>query len=281
MPARQTHRVEQVSFGSPRFRSAEFGGLLVTDAEFPPCARLCAHIHDRTCVATTLSGRFDSRMGGRSHWSSPSMVLTEPAEERHENEFGGSGARILVIQPDSRRLETLRPVSSFLTRINHFGDVQIGLIARRLVSELARPDAVTPLVVEALALELLAIGARRYSTGRAQVAPPRWLERVRERLHDAFPDPATLAELGQVAGVHPAHLTRAFRRQFGRSVGAYQRDVRLDWAARQLEAAAPLAAIASSAGFADQSHFTRAFKRRFGRTPGAYRRLVRDRTSDR
>ena len=281
MAAHHQHRVEQVSFGSPHFRTVEFGGLLVTDAEFPPGARLCMHVHDRTCVATTLAGRFDSRIGGRSHWSLPSMVLTEPAEERHENEFGASGARILIVQPDSRRVETLRPVSDFLTRIHHFGDLQIGLIARRLVGEIARPDAVTPLSVEALALELLATGSRRFSRRESVGAPPRWLERVRERLHDAFVDPPALSDLAVIAGVHPAHLTRAFRRQYGVSVGAYRRDVRLDWAARQLESDEPLAVIASSAGFADQSHFTRAFKRRFGRTPGCHRQLTRDRSVSR
>ena len=85
-------RVEPITFGSPRFRSIEAGGLLITDAIFPPGERLCAHVHERTCVATTLDGSFDSRMRGRSHWSRASMMLTEPAGERHENVFGQRGA---------------------------------------------------------------------------------------------------------------------------------------------------------------------------------------------
>jgi AraC family transcriptional regulator len=271
MPRTEAHRLELVTFGSPRFRTVEAGGLLVTDAEFPPGARLCTHVHDRTCVATTLDGRFDSRMDGRSHWSKPSMVLTEPAEEKHENTFGTAGARILVIQPDGRRLECFRPFSGFLDRINHFGDVQVGLLARRLVAEIGAPDAVTPLAVEALGLELLAVAARRFAPDTVEARTPPWLERVRERLHDAFDDRASLTDLAAMAGVHPGHLTRAFRRHYGRSVGAYQRAVRLDWAAGQLTAGAPLAAVSSNAGFADQSHFTRAFKRQFGRTPGQYR----------
>jgi AraC family transcriptional regulator len=271
MPSREAHRVELVTFGSPRFRTIEAGGLLVTDALFPPGARLCTHVHDRTCVATTLAGRFDSRMHGRSHWSRPSMVLTEPAEERHDNAFGTTGARVLVVQPDGRRLECFRPFTGFLDRINHFGDVQVGLLARRLIGEIAAPDAVTPLAVEALGLELIAVAARRFAPAKAASAPPRWLERVRERLHDAFDQPASLSHLAAIAGVHSGHLTRAFRRHYGQSVGAYQRAVRLEWAAGQLAAGEPLAVVAASAGFADQSHFTRAFKRQFGRTPGQYR----------
>jgi AraC-like DNA-binding protein len=104
-------------------------------------------------------------------------------------------------------------------------------------------------------------------------SPPRWLARVRERLHGALTDPVSLDELATIAGVHPGHLTRVFRRYYGRSIGAYQRDVRLDWACRRLTGTAdPLAAIASAAGFADQSHFTRVFRRRFGCTPGAWRK---------
>src|SRR5687767_9246725 len=112
-------RLEPISFGSPRFVSVEAGGLLITDAMFPPCERLATHIHERTCVATTLDGSFDSRMRGRSHWSRRSMLLTEPSGERHENVFGTAGAHVLVVQPDPRRVELLRPFTRFLDSINH------------------------------------------------------------------------------------------------------------------------------------------------------------------
>jgi AraC family transcriptional regulator len=98
---------------------------------------------------------------------------------------------------------------------------------------------------------------------------------VRERLHDGFAEPAALTGLAAMAGVHVGHLTRMFRRHYGRSIGAYQRAARVEWAARRLAAGEPLAAIAAGAGFADQSHFTRAFKRHFGSTPARYRAALR------
>jgi AraC family transcriptional regulator len=263
-------RIEPITFGSPRFRSVETGGLLITDALFPPGERLCAHVHERTCVATTLEGTFDSRMRGRSHWSRASMLLTEPAEERHENLFGPGGAHVLVVQPDSRRVELLRPFTRFLESINQLADPRAGLLARRISVEIARPDDLTPLTAEALGLELLAVAARQFTAAPRCV--PAWLARVRERLHDGFADAPTLDALARIAGVHPGHLTRMFRRHYGRSVGAYLRDVRLEWTARRLATTEdPLIAIAAAAGFADQSHFTRTFKQRFGCTPGRYR----------
>ena len=264
-------RVEPITFGSPRFQTIEAGGLLITDALFPPSERLCPHVHERTCVATTLDGGFDSRMRGRSHWSRASMLLTEPAGERHENRFGTTGTHVLVVQPDARRLELLRPFTRFLDSINHFCDPQIGLLARRLSVEIGRPDDLTPLVSEALALELLTVAARRFEPARSE-AVPLWLARVRARLDEGFVDRPTLEELSRIADVHPGHLTRTFRRHYGRSIGAHLRAVRLEWTARRLAASdEPLIGIAAAAGFADQSHCTRAFRQHFGCTPGQFR----------
>lgn len=270
-------RVEPVSFGSPRYTSIEVGGLLVTHAIFPPRERLCAHVHDRTCVATTLRGRFASGMRGRSHWSRPSMVLTEPAGERHDNVFGASGAHVLVVQPDVARCEVFRPFNRFLDSINHFHEPTIGVLAQRMSVEIAHPDDVSPLVIEALGHELLATAARRLAPRRTETPAPQWLIPVRERLHDSFAEPITLADLAAIAGVHPAHLARMFRRHYRCSVGAYQRELRLEWTAERLALGdESLAEVAARAGFSDQSHFTRAFKQRFGFTPGEYRARARE-----
>ena len=267
--------VEPISFGSPRFVSAEAGGLLVTDATFGPDLRLPPHVHDRTCVATTIEGSFDSHMRGRSYWSSQSMVLTEPAGERHANRFGPRGARVVIVQPDAGRAELLRPGAGLLDSINQLLDPTVGVLARRLATELTQRDAAAPLALEGLALELLALTARLPHTGRSN-SVPRWLCRVRDRLHDELGSTPTLQTLAALAGVHPAHLTRAFRRHFSRSIGEYLRDRRLEWAAGALaESDEPIADVATAAGFADQSHFTRRFRLRFGCTPARYRRSTR------
>ena len=91
-----------------------------------------------------------------------------------------------------------------------------------------------------------------------------------------MPGVTTLSQLAEAVGVHPAHLARSFRREYGLTVGQYARAVRLDWASAQLALPdASLAGIAVGAGFADQSHFTRAFRAHTGVTPGRYRELLR------
>jgi len=57
--------------------------------------------------------------------------------------------------------------------------------------------------------------------------------------------PGSLTELAAAVAVHPAHLARCFRREYGQTVGEYARALRLEWAAEQLALdGAPLAEIA-------------------------------------
>jgi AraC family transcriptional regulator len=130
----------------------------------------------------------------------------------------------------------------------------------------------TPLVLEGLALELTAAAARGPATPRAQP----WLERARELLHERGLPPPTATEIAARVGVHPSHLARAFRAQYGESVGDCARRLRLEWAAGRLARSdVALVSLATEAGFVDQSHFTRAFKQQFGLTPARYRRAHR------
>jgi AraC family transcriptional regulator len=261
---------EPVSFGSVRFRNRTVPGFLVTDARFPASGGLPSHFHERAVIATTFEGAFESRMCGRSYWSTPSMIVVEPAGERHANTFGDSGARVLVLQPDPARDDIDHVFAPLLAAPQQTARPSFAILAGRLSHEVSATDRAASLAIEALALELIASAAR--ALGPTRDTRPAWLLEVRDRLHDDVAATPSLAELARIANVHPGHLTRAFRRAFGCSVGTYLRDLRLQRAAERLASGeATLASIASEAGFADQSHFTRMFRRRYGCTPAAYR----------
>jgi AraC-like DNA-binding protein len=134
--------------------------------------------------------------------------------------------------------------------------------------ELARPDAYTPLALEGLTLELRAAVARQRDAAHRE---PR-LDSVRDMLMQDFSSPPSLSKIASEIGLHPSHLARVFRANYGESIGEHGRRLRLEWAAQRLVGSDEgLASIATRAGFADQSHLTREFKRRFGVTPGRYR----------
>jgi AraC family transcriptional regulator len=79
-------------------------------------------------------------------------------------------------------------------------------------------------------------------------------------------------DVARRVGVHPVHLARTFRRVHQMTFAGYVRQVRIEFARRELTVSgAPLGDIAVAAGFCDQSHFSRLFKRYTGQTPAEYR----------
>jgi AraC family transcriptional regulator len=270
-----SRRYDPVSMGSPRFTTVEVGAFQITRARFPAGLVLPAHVHERACVATTMSGAWSSVLDRRARDCRTSTLLVEPAGERHSNHFE-SPADVLVIQPDTGRGELLQPCLPLVGAVHCFRDGGVGLLARRLSAELTARDRLAPLVIEGLALELIATAARGAQARLEPTASPAWVRRARERLRDAPADGVSIAAIAAEAGVHPVHLARMFRACYGTSPGSYARRVRLDRAAERLAATdVPLAEVATDAGFADQSHFTRAFRRHTGLPPGRYRRRMR------
>jgi len=267
------HRVVPVSLGSARFRSVEVDGIAVIEAWFPAGLVLEPHVHERACFAVMLEGSFDVTFPGVRHASTPTTLHTEPAGEKHANYVGPAGAHVIVLQPDHRR-EDLFHSMDLLNRVTCLKHVGIADLAVRVSRELRTPDDITPLSVESLSLEMLALGARA-ERSRMRSGTPGWLLRAEDQLRDRWREPVRITDLANQVGVHPSLLARAFRKRHGIGIATYLRRLRLEWASRQLlESAASLASIAVSAGFADQSHFTRAFRRHTGMTPAGYRQAA-------
>jgi AraC-like DNA-binding protein len=96
------------------------------------------------------------------------------------------------------------------------------------------------------------------------------LRRARDFLHASLAEDVTTDDLAGIAGMSRFHLCRAFARAYGLPPHAYQLQLRLAEAKRQLAAARPPAEVAAAIGFADQSHLTKRFKGAFGITPGQF-----------
>jgi AraC family transcriptional regulator len=253
--------------GSERVSRVELDALRVSDLSFPASLRLGPHVHERPCVAVVVAGRVDKVFGARAVPSAVATVLTMPGEERHADDFSRQGARIVVVEP-ARELPGL-------DRVGGFAAAEGIAIAGRIGRELAAPDEFSPLALEGLALELLALACRLPSV-RPRRPAPAWLGRVRELVHEGFRERPATGALAAAVGVHPTHLARVFRAYHGLTLGEYARRLRIDWAARELAGGdRSIAQVAADGGFADQSHFTRAFKRETGLTPAQFRSLRR------
>lgn len=267
-----------VTLGSPRYTVREIRRFLVTHAWFPPGALLEPHVHDRPTFAVILRGGFDLQFFSpairRKELPSPAgAIFTEPAGEKHANTVSAEGASVVVVQPDPDESDLPMEGLRLLDRINHFRDGKISTIARELETELLQPDGVSPLAVEALALEMLVASARLHADHLEPGDMSKWMARAIEFVHEHFREPLRIPDVAEAAGVHPAHLAATFRRIHRMPLGTYIRKLRVRWAADALARTdESISRIAFRAGFADQAHLTRVFKSETGATPGRYRR---------
>jgi AraC-like DNA-binding protein len=112
--------------------------------------------------------------------------------------------------------------------------------------------------------------ARRAPPAKSTSAVDARLHAALDLLIDCIADNVSLAELAAVAGMDRFHFARQFKASFGLPPHAYRLHMRLLVAQRALEAGRPVAEVAATAGFFDQSHLHRHFQRRYGLSPARY-----------
>jgi PAS domain S-box-containing protein len=95
-------------------------------------------------------------------------------------------------------------------------------------------------------------------------------------IHKHFDEPLRLPALAEMAGLSVYQFDQRIRSLFHLTAGQYLVKVRIDAACKTLTATAePIAQIALSCGYSDQSAFSRQFKQAVGISPLAYRRKMR------
>jgi AraC family transcriptional regulator len=273
-------RLPSGAFFGEIVRSRTVGGLILSESAFGPELAIPAHTHENPFLYFVLQGVSTEVFGKRTRSAQPSTLVFHPAEEPHANHWHGPGGRCLHLEITPPMLARLREHAAILDGPAEFQGGPPAGVAVRLYREFQRDDNVSPLAMEGLALELMAEIARR-PTAVTERTPPRWLHQARDLLQARFAGSPSLDEIAAAVGVHPAHLARVFRQQYGCTMGDYLRRLRVEFACREMTAGdSPLIEIALAAGFADQSHFTKTFKSLVGMTPSEFLRHCRVRNSD-
>lgn len=253
-------------------RRVDLAASMLTTTAYAPRLRLPPHAHTSAFVLFVRDGGFVERHGRRSESYDRLTCIYRPALDEHANDFDDGGAVLAAIDVSAMLVERLREAGfsgeRFSVRspfVQQFGD--------RFEAELAAPDSLSDMIVEALSAEVIAFGAR---WARTRPRGGVWAERARRLIEREFASPLSLAGVAAAVGVHPVHLARQFRAAHGCTVGEYIRRTRVAAARQQLATSdRPIADIAIAAGFSDQSQLTKSFKRVTGQTPAAWRALSR------
>lgn len=247
-------------------RASPFGSLHAADVRMPP-GRHDEPAVDAVRLCLVVDGLFEQSTTSHRRTLSRSTVRVSPPDSSTRYRFGAAGGRCFFLEyeirePSDRRY--LLPSESVFMPDHRSMDLAWQIYSAFNDGEEA------PLMLESTALELLVRAARMPDLPSGP--PPDWLGNVRNWIHDCHGEPLTLADAAVISGVTPVHLSRAFRRHYGCTMGDYLRAVRVEYAKRSLAGrAAPLVRVALDSGFYDQSHMCRTFRQVLGMTPGAYR----------
>jgi AraC-like DNA-binding protein len=157
-----------------------------------------------------------------------------------------------------------------------FSNNELGHAFHQLTCELAAPEEPLPLFTEGWAMQALAYVTR--AARRDQ--PPRrcglaaWqLRRAKETMRSDPSENLSVVAIAKACRLSPSHFSRAFKVSTGVPPHQWLLGLRVE-SARELlvKSKEPLAEIAHTCGFADQSHMSRIFGRVMGMSPGACRR---------
>jgi AraC family transcriptional regulator len=197
-------------------------------------------------------------------------MLYYPAGTTHRDHFYTKGERRFVtVSLTSETNKKLLEEINFIDYSTDFNCAEISWLGKRIYRELQTSDSLTPIVLDAMANELLVYSARNLDKSEK---PPAWLRKAYELINDRCTESITIAETAAAVGVHSIHLARTFRRFFNCSPMEYLRKCRIELATNLLiNSKKTIVDIALTTGFTDQSQFTQSFKRSTGMTPAKFR----------
>lgn len=234
------------------------------------------HRHDSYAIGITTAGVQTFRYRGASRICLPRQLHVLHPDELHDGAAAtgdGFGYRIIYIAPELVRDALGAGTLPFVADPVPEPTPATGLVSRLLrdiddpVSDLARAE-----IAATLADVLRALGGR--PAGGPAVIDTRAVKAARDYLTEHACEQAPAAALERLTGTDRFTLARHFRRAYGTSPDRYRTLRRLDHARTAIETGLPLAEVAASTGFADQSHLTRQFKRAYGFTPARWQALT-------
>jgi AraC-like DNA-binding protein/mannose-6-phosphate isomerase-like protein (cupin superfamily) len=235
---------------------------------------------------------------GSRHWvrddpATPPRELEEilggtPLDERHRLHYGGRGARTTLLcggfaldgpdaHPIMRALPPVVHIRGSAGRPVPWLAATLALLAAETASDAPGAEAVISRLADSLLTQALrtALVELQASDGYGVLAlrDPQIADAI-ALIHGQPEHALTVGAVAAAVALSRSAFSARFRRLVGESPSRYITRTRLAHAAVLLSTSdAPLAQVATRAGYGTEFSFSKAFKRAFGIAPGAYRGL--------
>ena len=252
--------------GAAEWGRFEYPDFVVRGVAYPAGLRMPRHDHSYANVTAVMRGEIIEETDSSEHRGRSCSVVVKPAGTPHSNHAIGPGPVITI----AVELRAGSALSSQIRGASWSWFEEADTVRSAIALRHAMRSAID---VQQRALELLATALTPVTSN-----PPAWLAFLIQKIEERADGPMRFDVMAAEVGLHPAYVSRAFRRFTGKSMTEYARDVRLR-DARHLLASTPrpLSAIAVQCGFIDASHLSRAFGRAHAVSPGTYRQICNSR----
>ena len=229
--------------------SFSIADALLSEVHHPDPRTMPEHTHAVPHFCLLLSGTYEESAHAEKIVFAPQTIVYRPAHASHWDAVGDGGALFFIVELGPAWQAAIEAQGPPRTRISDISGGDTAWLATRLHGLFRERDPESALAVESLLYELCGhVDTMR----RDLVAEPAWCKRVAERISAEFAEHVDLRALAADAAVHPAHLTRVFRRFRGRSIGDEVAALRVQHACRLLTGDdVPLTDVAAACGFAE------------------------------
>lgn len=231
--------------------------------------KLEGHSHSNLHICLIKSGGFTENYDDLEKDCDSETIRISPASARHNltayDSYSRESHGAIVELP----YHTIRGLPAPLTSSVFINSLSAQRIKDKIFQSWENEDQFS---VESAALELVA----RAVSNAKELQVPHWLDEFKLELLSSSENPYSLAKLANRFGRHRSHISRSFRKWYGRTPSAHICSFRLSAAERSLrESDQPIVQIALEQGFVDQAHFSKAFVQQFRQPPARYRKFAR------
>ena len=206
-------------------------GIRLTECLYSKAIQIPRHSHESAYFGLVLEGAYAETYGTRQRDCVRPLCSFILPTNCTPNGTRMSSCRSLNIELPLEWHTRVAEHASALQTPGYFRSGMLVRLARRLYGEFSNEDALSPLAIEGLTLEMLAAACRQ-PRRTMKLQPPIWLKHVKDLLHERCTENIPLETMAAGGGRSPGpSLPYLSRRHYHCTLGDYVRELRIEQAA--------------------------------------------------